>query len=359
MRLIKINDRTISETSKPFIIAEAGVNYYDIAKKENIKPIEAAKLMIKEAASAGADAIKFQTYKAEKLVSKYSPAYWDTTKESTKSQYELFKKYDKFGEEEYHELAQYAKKQNIIFMSTPFDNEAVDFLDALMPVFKISSSDITNLPFIGYIAQKEKPIFLSTGASTIEEIRDAVSTIEKVGNDQIVIMHCILNYPTKYEDANLGMIKHLKKVFPDYLVGYSDHTLPDSSMLLLTTAVLLGAKIIEKHFTLSKSLKGNDHYHSMDPEDLRRFVINQELLQKIIGREEKKPLDTELSARKYARRSIIAKVDIPKDIVITEDIVAFKRPGTGISPKFLEKVIGKKVKREIKEDAIIKWEDIG
>jgi sialic acid synthase SpsE len=358
MKRIKINNKIISETSKPFIIAEAGVNYYDIAKKENIGLIEAAKWMVNEAASAGADAIKFQTYKAEKLVSKFSPAYWDTTKESTKSQYDLFKKYDKFGEDEYGELAKFAKEKNVIFMSTPFDENAVDFLDELMPVFKISSSDITNLPFIEYVAKKQKPIFLSTGASTIEEIKEAVHTIEKERNNQIVIMQCILNYPTKYEDANLGMIKHLKKIFPDYLVGYSDHTLPDSSMLVLTTAVLLGAMIIEKHFTLDKSLKGNDHYHSMDLEDLRRSVSNLELLQKIIGREEKEPLGTELSARKYARRSIIAKVDIPKDIVITKDMVVFKRPGTGIAPKFLEKVFGKKAKREIKEDEIIKWEDI-
>ena len=359
MKTIKINSRTISETSKPFIVAEAGVNYYDIAKKENIEPIEAAKLMIKEAANAGADAIKFQTYKAEKIASKHSPAYWDVTKESTTSQYELFKKYDKFWEEEYRELAIYAKERDIIFMSTPFDKEAVDFLDDLMPVFKISSSDITNLPFIRYIAQKEKTIFISTGASTIEEIKDAVSAVEKERNNQIVVMHCILNYPTKYEDANLGMIKYLKKVFPDYLVGYSDHTLPDSSMSVLTTAVLLGANVIEKHFTLDKSLKGNDHYHSMDPEDLRRFIDNLELLEKIIGKEIKEPLESESSARKYARRSIVAKIDIPGDTIITEDMITFKRPGTGITPKFLENVIGKKAKRDIGEDKVIEWKNLG
>ena len=359
MKIIKINNRTISEISKPFIVAEAGVNYYDIAKKENIEPIEAAKLMVKEAANAGADSIKFQTYKAEKLVSKYSPAYWDTTKESTKSQYELFKNYDKFGEEEYRELARYAKEKKIVFFSTPFDKEAVDFLDALMTVFKISSSDITNIPFIKYIAKKQKPIFLSTGASTIEEIKDAVSAIEKERNNQIVIMHCILNYPTKYDDANLGMIKHLKKVFPDYLIGYSDHTLPDSCMFALTTAVLLGAKVIEKHFTLDKSLQGNDHYHSMDSEDLRRFVDNLELLEKIIGKEIKEPLESESSARKYARRSIVAKIDISEDTLLTGDMLTFKRPGTGISPKFLEKVTGKKAKRDIGKDEVIEWKYLG
>jgi len=359
MKIIKISNKVISEASRTFLIAEAGVNYYDIAKKENIEPIEAAKLMIKDAANAGADAIKFQTYKAEKIASKYSPAYWDTAKESTKSQYELFKKYDKFGEKEYKELAKYAKEKNIIFMSTPFDEEAVDFLDGLMPVFKISSSDITNIPFIRYIAKKQKPVFLSTGASTIKEIRDAVSTIEKEGNDKVVIMHCILNYPTKYENANLGMIMHLQKLFPNYLVGYSDHTLPDPCMVILTTAALLGAKVIEKHFTLDKTLPGNDHYHSMNTEDLRRFVNNLRLLEKIIGRKIKEPLESESSARKYARRSIVAKIDIPEDTIITEDMVTFKRPGMGISPKFLEKVIGKKAKKFIGKDEIIEWDCLG
>lgn len=356
---IKMDSRTVSETSKPFIIAEAGVNYYDIAKKEDIELIEAAKLMIKEVADAGADAIKFQTYKAEKLASKDSPVYWDTAKESTKSQYELFKKYDKFREEEYKELAKCSKENNIIFMSTPFDENAVDFLNELMPVFKISSSDITNLPFLKYIAKKDKPIFLSTGASTIEEIKDAVNVIEKEGNSQIVIMHCILSYPTKYEDANLGMIKYLKKVFPKYLIGYSDHVVPDPDMLVLTTAVLFGASVIEKHFTLDKTLPGNDHYHSMDPRDLRKFIDNLELLEKIIGKEEKKPIESELTARKYARRSIVAKINIPKNTVITENMLTFKRPGTGINPKFLERVIGKKTKKDIKKDEILKWEYMG
>lgn len=358
LKEIMIDGRKISINSRPFIIAEAGVNYYDIAEKKNIEPIEAAKLMIKEAAYAGADAIKFQTYKAEKIASKYSPAYWDTTKETTKSQYELFKKYDRFGKKEYKELAEYAKENNIIFMSTPFDEEAVDFLNELMPVFKISSSDITNIPFIRYIAKKQKPIFLSTGASTIDEIEDAINAIEKEGNNQIVIMHCILNYPTKYEDANLGMIYHLKKIFPNYLVGYSDHTLPDSCMVVLTTAALVGAKVIEKHFTLDKTLPGNDHYHSMDPQDLRRVVRNFRLLEKIIGKKKKEPLKSELPARKYARRSIVAKVNIPKNTKIREDMVTFKRPGIGIAPKFLDKVIGKKTKRDIKEDTTIKWEYI-
>jgi len=353
---IKIKNRIISENSPPFIIAEAGVNYYDIASKEKIEPIEAAKKMVDVASAAGADAIKFQTYKADKIASKFSPAYWDTTKESTKSQYELFKKYDKFGEEEYRELAIHAERRGIIFMSTPFDYESADYLDKLMPVFKISSSDITNIPFIRHIASKGKPIFLSTGASTMDEIREAVNAIEEEGNREIAILHCILNYPTKYEDANLGMIKDIQRNFPDYIPGYSDHTLPDDCMLVLTTAILLGAKVIEKHFTLDKSLPGNDHYHSMDENDLKRFVENVKLLQEIVGMEEKKPLKSEEPSRKFARRSIVAKVDIPAGTIITNDMITFKRPGTGISPKFVNGIIGKKAKKDIKEDEIIKWD---
>jgi len=355
METIKINSKTISKKSKPFIILEAGVNYYDIANKLNIEPIEAAKLMIKQAGKTGADAIKFQTYKAEKIASKYSPAYWDLTNEPTKSQYELFKKYDSFGEREYKILANYAKDKKIAFMSTPFDEDSADFLDELMAVFKISSSDITNLPFIKYISKKGKPIFLSTGASTIDEIKDAVTTIENEGNHQIVLMHCILNYPTKYEDTNLGMINHLIKLFPDYLIGYSDHTRPDPNMLVLTTAIFLGAKIIEKHFTLDKTLNGNDHYHSMDPEDISRFIDNLTFIDLIMGKDKKEPLKSEGLSRKYARRSVVAKTNILKDSIITKDMITFKRPGTGISPKFFEQIIGKKVKKDIVADEIIEW----
>ncbi|MCD6513508.1 MAG: N-acetylneuraminate synthase family protein [Candidatus Odinarchaeota archaeon] len=314
--------------------------------------------MIRQAAEAGADAIKFQTYKAETLASRYSPAYWDTRKEPTKSQYELFKKYDKFGEEEYEELARYARKHGIYFLSTPFDERAVDFLYDLVPAYKIASADITNIPFIKYIARKGKPIFLSTGASTIGEIEKAIRAIEEEGNEDIVLLHCILNYPTRYEDANLLMIKHLQKVFPKYLVGYSDHTLPDESMIVLTTAYLLGARVIEKHFTFDKTLPGNDHYHAMDFHDLKRFVENIKIVRKILGKEYKNFIESEIPARRYARRSLVATRDIPKGTVLTREMLTAKRPGTGISPEFLNIVIGKKAKRDIKEDEILNWDDI-
>ncbi|CAM2760966.1 N-acetylneuraminate synthase family protein [Hathewaya histolytica] len=346
----------IRDSKRAFIIAEIGVNYYDIAQKEGISALEAAKLMIKEAKEAGAQAAKFQTYKAGKIASKKAPAYWDTTEESTRSQYELFTKFDKFGEREYVELAKYCEEIGIIFMSTPFDFESADYLNELMPIYKISSSDLTNLPFIKHIAKKGKPVFISTGAATIGEIESAVNAILEEGNKDIAIMHCVLDYPTKYENANLNMINHLKQVFPGYILGYSDHTKPDKNMLVLTKAYEYGAKVIEKHFTLDKTLTGNDHYHAMEPNDLRIFNNNLEMLNLIEGGYCKRPLECESSSRKQARRSLIAKQEIKKDEVITKEMITFKRPGTGISPVDLERVLGRKAKVNIEEDTILTWD---
>lgn len=344
--------------NSPFLIAEIGVNYYDIAKKENISNIEAAKLMIKEAKKVGTDAVKFQSYKAEKIASKNSPAYWDQSEEPTDSQYKLFQKFDSFGKEEYKELADYCNEIGIMFLSTPFDFDSIDYLDEFMDVYKISSSDLTNIPFIKAIAKKQKPIILSTGASTIEEVELAIKTIENEKNTQIGLMHCVLSYPTEYEDANLLMIKYLKDNFPKYDIGFSDHTRPDEKMLVLTTAYLYGANIIEKHYTLDKTLKGNDHYHAMDPNDIKIFKDNMNFIKKINGQYNKVPLKCEAESRKQARRSIVAKKDMSIGEKITEDKLTFKRPGTGIYPSELDKIIGKKVKKDIKEDDLITYDHL-
>lgn len=341
---------------RPFLIGEIGVNFYDIAKKENITPMDAAKLMIKEAKNAGIDAVKFQTYKAEKIASRNSPAYWDLDEEPTTSQFELFKKFDSFGSEEYRELAEYCREVGIMFLSTPFDFEAIDFLDDLMDVYKISSSDLTNIPFIKAIALKNKPIILSTGAATLKEIKEAVNAIEEVSNVDIGLMHCVLSYPTKDEDANLLMIKDIKEQFEGYDIGYSDHTKPDDKMLILTTAYLYGANIIEKHFTLDKTLTGNDHYHAMDVEDVKTFNENIELINKIKGKKVKQPLVCESSSRKEARRSIVASKDIKKGEKITKDNITFKRPGTGISPSKVDEIIGMNANEDIAEDTLLTYE---
>lgn len=341
---------------EPFLIAEIGVNYYDIAKKENISNMEAAKLMVKEAKDAGCGAVKFQSYKADTIASKNSPAYWDMNEEPTTSQYELFKKFDSFGKDEYEEIAEYCESIGIMFLSTPFDFYSVDYLDSFMDVYKISSSDLTNIPFIKAIARKNKPIIISTGASTTKEISDAIKTIEDEENRDIGVMHCVLSYPTAFEDANLLMIKNLKNLYPEYDIGYSDHTKPDSGMLVLTTAYLYGANILEKHFTLDKTLQGNDHYHAMDPDDVRTFFRNIEFIKTINGQYDKVPLECEAAARMQARRSIIANRDIDVGKVITVDDLTFKRPGTGISPNELDNVIGREVKKFIKEDDLLDYD---
>lgn len=338
-----------------YVIGEIGVNYYDIAKKENITPMEAAKLMIDKAKESGMDAVKFQTYKAGTIASKFSPSYWDTSEESTTSQYELFKKFDSFGYEEYKELSLYCNDLGIEFFSTAFDFESADYLNEMMNIYKISSSDLTNLPFIEHQAKKGKPVLLSAGASTLDEIKTAIETIKNTGNNDIVLMHCVLEYPTPYEHANLEVIKLLKEEFPDLVIGYSDHTKPDEFMDVVKTAVALGAPVIEKHYTLDKSLAGNDHYHAMDPEDMKKLKKALEFQIKIRGSKELN-LDTQEAARKNARRSIVANQKIPAGTSITREMITFKRPGLGISPSELSSVIGKKAKDLIEEDTILVYD---
>lgn len=343
---------------KPYIIAEMGVNFYDTAREMNISPLEAAKLYIREAKRVGVDAAKFQSYKAEKIASKNSPSYWDLSKEPTTSQFELFKKLDGFNQEDYEELCRYCREIGIDFMSTPFDYDSADYLYDLVDIYKISSSDITNIPFIKHIAKKGKPIYLSVGASYLSEVEETVRAIKEEGNNDICLFHCVLSYPTQNEDANLNFIKHLKAVFPDVKIGFSDHTLPDECMTILTTAYMLGADVIEKHFTLDKTLKGNDHYHAGDPEDFRKAVDNFRLIQQILGSDKKTVLECEQIPRKQARRSLVLTRDIKAGEVLTEKDLVAKRPGTGISPKYLDIVLGRKVNADLDEDSILTWENI-
>lgn len=341
---IIIADRIIRSGERPFIIAEAGVNYENCMKT--------AELMIKEAARAGADAIKFQTYKAEKLAVADSPAYWA----ETKSQREFFMQYDHFGPDEYRHLAEVCRENGIIFLSTPFDEETADFLDPFIPAYKIASADITHIQFLRHIARKNKPVILSAGASTISEIARAVEVLENNGASQIALMHCILHYPTDYSEANLRSIKYLQKVFPDCIVGYSDHTKPDKGMAIVTAAAVLGASIIEKHFTLDKTLPGNDHYHAMDPDDLALFVENVKNIWLALGTETRKILPGEIEARRYARRSLVAKTKIKKGQQITANNLTAKRPGTGISADNFDLLLGRIAKVDIEADSILQWD---
>lgn len=347
---IKIGNKVFSDDSPPYVIAEIGVNHEG--------SLEKAKDLIDLVYQGGADAAKFQTYKAETLAATKSPAYWDLSKEPTTSQYELFKKYDKFGEREYEVLASYCQKTGIDFLSTPFDERAVDFLNPLVPCFKIASADLTNLPLLRKVATKAKPVILSTGASTLAEIEMAVHELEQYGCESLALLHCILNYPTAKKNAHINMIEGLKRAFPNNLIGYSDHTLPDESMLILTAAYLKGARIIEKHFTYDKYLPGNDHYHAMDVDDLKIFKRNLALLQRVEGKSLKAPLISEKQSRLNARRSIVLKHDVPKDTILSNQMLTCKRPAFGISPIHWDQLIGKRVLEDLESDHILQWSDI-
>ena len=344
--------------SKPYVIAEMGVNFYDTAKVLGVSPLEAAKLYIDRAAEAGIDCAKFQSYKANTIVSKHSPAYWDTTKEPTKTQYELFLKFDRFGEEDYRALADYAHEKGMDFTSTPFDYASADFLEDMVDFYKISSSDLSNLPFIRHIGAKGKPVVLSVGAAYLSEVDEAVRALRDAGCTDLTLLHCVLSYPTAPENANLRVIETLKKVFPDVKVGFSDHVAPDETMMTLAAAYLLGAEVIEKHFTLDKTLTGNDHYHAGDPDDFRKAIANFRWIDTVLGSPEKTVLDCERVPRREARRSLVLTRDMKAGEALTERDLMAKRPGTGVSPVHTDLVLGRRVTRDLEEDTILTWDMI-
>jgi sialic acid synthase SpsE len=348
MKQIQIAGRPVGAGGSTFIIAEAGVNHKG--------SLERAREMIWEAAGAGADAIKFQSYKAETLVTRWAPRYWQDD-EPSGTQYAIFKQSDAFGENEFAALYQECEHVGICFLSTPFDLRFVDLLDELgMPAFKVASADITNHPMLRRIAAKGKPVLMSTGASTAEEIRAAVQVIHDEGNDQIILLHCVLSYPTPNEQANLLRIPALGRTFPDCIVGLSDHTIPDASVTVPVAAVALGAAVVEKHFTLNRSWPGDDHYLSVDPQLLATMVKNIRIVETALGSPELGVLPVEESARQYARRSIVAAQDIPAGARLSREMLIMKRPGTGIPPAELENLLGRETRLRIPEDTAISWE---
>ena len=342
------------KNKKLFFIAEAGVNH------EN--NLNLAEKIIKEAKMGGADAVKFQTYKAETIASKYSPAYWDTNEIKINSQFKLFKKYDHFNKNDYQKLKKICDHYKIDFMSTPFDNGSALMLNKLVKHFKIASADLTNYPLIDTICSFNKPIFLSTGASNFHEINETIKFIRKSKPKiKIILIHFILSYPTKYEDCHLGYIPILKKKFKDCLVGLSDHTMPDENLVVLSKAYELGASVIEKHFTAKemKGKKGNDHFHSVCFEDIKKLRENIKIIDVINGNMKKrKVLKCEENSRKFARRSLYTFGLIKKGEKFSNKNIIPKRPGTGISPIKIKKILGKKSKNNLPDDTQIRWSHI-
>ncbi len=330
---------------KPVIIAEAGVNHNGF-KSIGRKLIDAAK-------RAGADCIKFQTYKSNKLTTKNAKRFWSWEGEKKKkgTQHDSYSVLDSFGFKEYKYLADYCKKKKIEFQSTPFDIDSVKLLEKLnVKTYKIASCDITNHQLITEVAKTRKPIFLSTGAANVAEIDDAIKIINKY-HKKIVIMHCTLCYPTKILDANLKSIIYLKKKFPKYSIGLSDHTLETLTPVL---AVSMGALAIEKHFTINKKLKKSaDHWLSVDEKELTKIVKETKFADLALGEEKKVALNCELLAKKNARRSLVSNGKIIKGEKFTFKNLTCKRPGNGIPANKYFKFIGKKAKKNYEYDDLI------
>lgn len=346
--MVKIENKIISFNSKAFIIAEVGVNHNGSLKL--------CFDLIDAAIEAGADAVKFQTFKTESLVTVNAEKaiYQKRNSGARESQYEMLKKLE-LSPEDHVAIKEYCEKKGIIFLSTPFDFESVDLLERInIPAYKISSGDLTNLPFLQYVAKREKPILISSGMSGLGEIEEALQTIRNTGNEHIVLLHCTSNYPTAYRDVNLKAINTLATAF-QIPVGYSDHT---PGIEVPVAAVALGAKALEKHLTLDRNLPGPDHKASLEPGEFRAMVTSVRHIEEALGDGIKRSFSCEEDVKKAARKSIVARIDIPRGVTVTADMLALKRPGDGLPPKLLEFVIGKKTKIEIKKDSLINFVDL-
>src|ERR1043165_8582789 len=336
---IQVGDKRIGEGEPVFIIAEAGVNHNG--------DLTLAKRLIDVAVEAGADAVKFQTFKAEVLVTATAPKaeYQTETTPVDESQLEMLRKLE-LSKQDHDVLSAYSRQKGILFLSTPFDEESADLLDALaVPAFKISSGDLTNSPLLSHVAKKNKPIMLSTGMADLAEVRDAVETLNAAGCDKIVLLHCVSDYPADPADVNLRAMQTMRETF-NVPVGFSDHT---HGLEVALAAAALGAPVIEKHLTLDRTLPGPDHRASLEPDELNRFVSGIRTVESSLGNGEKVPTAREIETAKVARRSIVATQTIPAGTIVGREMIAVKRPGTGLPPSELDSIVGRKVRVEIPE----------
>lgn len=338
---VKIGNRFVGDGEPTFIIAEAGANHN--------RDLNMTKKLIDVAADAKADAVKFQTYSAETLYSKRTPAF---SKDNEIKPFDLIKSVE-LPRKWQRELSEYAHEKGIMFLSTPFDYEAVDELDDIgIPAFKFASSEIVDLELLKYTASKQKPILLSTGMASLCDIEDAINAIHSEENEDIILLHCNSLYPTPSEVVNLRAMKTMRDTFK-LPIGFSDHTLGISIPL---AAVGIDACVIEKHFTLDRHLSGPDHSFAIEPNELKELVVGIKAIDAAKGDGIKQCSELENDdAYQKSRRSIIAKQDIPVGVVITRDMLVVKRPGYGISPKLIDIVVGRTTKLDIKEDEWITW----
>ncbi|QNF28480.1 N-acetylneuraminate synthase [Metabacillus elymi] len=341
----KIKDHIINKKSPTYIIAEIGVNHNG--------DVEIARKSIDAAFEAGADAVKFQTYKSNKLVSKYAEKaqYQKENTQDEETQFEMLQKLE-VSANDFIFLKNYCDDKGIEFLSSPFDEDSAEFLKNIgVNVLKIGSGELTNIHLFKKISQYKLPIILSTGMASLGEIEDALNVLE---DNEVALLHCTSNYPAPYEDINLNAIITMKNAFGK-IIGYSDHSV---GIEVSISAVSLGAKIIEKHFTIDKSLPGPDHKSSLNPQEFSNLVKSIRNVEKSLGNGIKKCMPSEQQNKMIVRKSIVANQCINKGEILTKDNMTFKRPGGGIAPKNIDVLIGRKVKNSIKEDQIISWEDL-
>jgi pseudaminic acid synthase len=344
MEKVLIGNKLVGKGQPTYIIAEAGSNHDGKLKQ--------AKELIDVAAAAGANAVKFQLFKAEEIAAQTKNEI--VKLDNGKTLYNFYKSLE-FARDWLGELNDYSKERGIEFMATPFDREAVDLLDKLnTTAFKISSFEIVDLPLIKYVACKHKPVILSTGMATLGEIEDALDIMYQENNEDAILLHCGIGYPLDYSEVNLLQMKTLSQAF-QCPIGYSDHTMGISVPI---AAVALGASVIEKHFTLDRNLNGPDHKFAVIPSELTQMIKSIRQVEQAKGSPIKKPTTSEAIHRKRGRRSMFAKVDILKGTRITQEMISILRPGIGLAPKYLEIVVGRVAQVDIAKNEPITWDSI-
>lgn len=339
---ITIAGRLIGRDHPCFVIAEAGVNHNG--------DVDLAKRLVETAARAGADAVKFQTFSADRMVTADAPkaGYQIQATGAEESQRDMLRRLE-LSADAHRELVGHCRRHAIMFLSTPFDEASADMLEILgVPAFKISSGEITNLPFLAHVARKGKPMIISTGMSTLEDVRAAVRAVLEEGGKAFALLHCVSCYPADPADVNLRAMATMGSTF-QVPIGYSDHTRGNDIAL---AAVALGACILEKHLTLDRSLPGPDHRASAEPHELADLVRGVRAIEAALGSGEKRPAAAEAAVAAVARKSLVARRDIPAGSIVTETMIAVKRPGTGLPPALRAQVVGRRAKQDIPSGAL-------
>ncbi len=346
--IFRVKDVLVGEGQPCFVIAEAGVNHNgDISR---------ALELIDAAAEAGATAVKFQTFRSKQLVTSQAPKadYQLRNENKSESQLEMLQRLE-LSQDDHQRLFSHCQKRGVLFMSTPFEELSASFLNELgVAIFKVPSGEMTNLPFLDHLARMGKPLVVSTGMCTLGDVEAAVETIERAGNEQIVLLHCVSNYPADPADVNLRAMDTMRVAF-GYPIGYSDHTLGISVGI---GAVAMGARVVEKHFTLDRELPGPDHRASLEPSELKELISGIRTVEKALGTGRKVPVESESSTAEVARKSLVAAEDIPAGTKLTHELIAIKRPGTGLPPVMRPHLLDRTTTCDIPAGSLIRLENV-